>query len=38
MEIVHLKDAERVARALMILILLTAGTSKFFSGGGFADY
>jgi len=37
-ETVHLKDAERIARALMILILLTAGTSKFCSGGGFADY
>ncbi len=33
-----LKDAERVVRITMILILLTAGTSKFFSGGGFFDY
>jgi uncharacterized membrane protein YphA (DoxX/SURF4 family) len=34
----RLKDAERVVRFTMILILLTAGTSKFFSGGGFLDY
>ena len=34
----RLKDAERVVRFTMILILLTAGTSKFFSGGGFFDY
>jgi uncharacterized membrane protein YphA (DoxX/SURF4 family) len=34
----HLRDAERVARATMIVILLTAGTSKFFSGGGFVEY
>ena len=33
-----LKDAERVARVTMILILLTAGTSKFFSQGGFFEY
>jgi len=33
-----LKDAERVARSLMIAILLTASTSKFFSDGGFQDY
>jgi len=33
-----LKDAERIVRLTMILILLTAGTSKFFSGGGFFDY
>lgn len=33
-----LKDAERVARILMIAILLTAGTSKLVSGGGFFDY
>jgi len=29
---------ETVARWLMALILLTAGISKFFSGGGFATY
>ncbi len=34
----RLKDAERVTRLVMSVILLTAGTSKFFSGGGFADY
>lgn len=33
-----LKDAERVVRIVMIVILLTAGTSKFFSHGGFFDY
>ena len=33
-----LKDAERIVRLTMILILLTAGTSKFFSQGGFFDY
>jgi len=33
-----LRDAERVARLTMIVILLTAGTSKFFSGSGFYDY
>ncbi len=33
-----LKDAERIVRITMILILLTAGTSKFFSQGGFYDY
>jgi len=33
-----LKDAERVLRIVMIVILLTAGTSKFFSHGGFLDY
>lgn len=35
---VLLRDAERVVRVTMIVILLTAGTSKFFSGGGFHDY
>lgn len=34
----RLKDAERIARATMILILLTAGTSKFFSNNGFYEY
>ena len=34
----RLKDAELVTRLVMIVILLTAGTSKFFSGGGFAQY
>lgn len=33
-----LKDAERVVRIVMITILLTAGTSKLLSGGGFFDY
>ncbi len=34
----RLKDAERVTRLVMSVILLTAGTSKFVSDGGFADY
>lgn len=34
----RLKDAERITRIVMSVILLTAGTSKFFSAGGFADY
>ena len=33
-----LKDAERIIRITMILILITAGTSKFFSQGGFFEY
>ncbi|HEB29110.1 MAG TPA: hypothetical protein ENI05_15400 [Porticoccus sp.] len=33
-----LKDAERIVRITMILILLTAGTSKVFSQGGFFEY
>ena len=33
-----LQDAERIVRLTMIVILLTAGTSKFFSAGGFFDY
>ena len=33
-----LKDAERIVRLTMIVILLTAGTSKLFSQGGFSDY
>ena len=33
-----LKDAERVCRLVMITMLLTAGVSKFFSGGGFYEY
>ncbi len=33
-----LRDAERVVRVTMIVILLTAGTSKFYSQGGFFDY
>lgn len=33
-----LKDAERIVRITMIVILLTAGTSKFFSQGGFFNY
>ena len=34
----RLKEAERVIRLVMIAILLTAGTSKFFSQGGFQEY
>ena len=34
----RLKDVERVIRLTMVLILVTAGTSKFFSQGGFFDY
>jgi hypothetical protein len=34
----NLKDAERIIRIVMIAILLTAGTSKLFSHGGFLDY
>ncbi len=34
----RLKDAERVVRVTMIIILLTAGTSKFMSDGGFFEY
>ena len=33
-----LVEIEFVSRALMALILLTAGTSKLFSGGGFKEY
>ena len=33
-----LAEVEQVARWLMALILLTAGISKFFSGGGFKAY
>lgn len=33
-----LKDAERIIRLTMIVILLTAGTSKFFSNGEFFAY
>ena len=33
-----LKDAERIVRVVMVAILLTAGTSKFFSLGGFFEY
>lgn len=35
---VTLKDAERIVRIVMITILFTAGTSKFFSHGGFVEY
>ena len=35
---VYLRDAERIVRITMIVILLTAGTSKFFSSGGFFEY
>ncbi len=34
----NLKEIERLARITMAVILLTAGTSKLFSGGGFFDY
>jgi uncharacterized membrane protein YphA (DoxX/SURF4 family) len=34
----RLKEAERVVRLIMIVILLTAGTSKLFSQGGFQQY
>ncbi len=34
----RLKDAERVVRLTMIVILLTAGVSKWFSDGGFFQY
>lgn len=34
----RLQDAERLARLAMIIILLTAGTSKFFSNNGFYEY
>ena len=34
----RLKDAERIVRVTMIVILLSAGISKLFSGGGFSDY
>ena len=34
----RLQDAERIARLTMIIILLTAGTSKFFSDHGFYEY
>ena len=33
-----LKDAERIVRVVMVTILLTAGTSKFFSDGSFFEY
>ncbi len=33
-----LKDAERIVRITMIIILVTAGTSKLFSQGSFYDY
>ena len=33
-----LKEAERVVRLIMITIMLTAGTSKFFSQGDFQQY
>ena len=37
-ERVKLKDAERVVRIVMVTILITAGTSKLFSHGGFLEY
>ena len=37
-EKIILKDAERIVRIVMVTILLTAGTSKFFSHGGFVEY
>ena len=35
---VLLRDAERIVRIVMIVILLAAGTSKLFSAGGFFEY
>lgn len=35
---IHLKDAERMLRVVMIVTLLTAGVSKLASAGGFYDY
>ncbi len=35
---IYLRDAERFVRITMIVILLTAGTSKLFSAGGFFEY
>ena len=35
---IHLKDAERFLRVVMILTLLAAGVSKLFSGDGFSEY
>ena len=35
---IRLMDAERIVRVTMIVILLSAGISKLFSGGGFSDY
>lgn len=37
-EPIKLKQVELISRWLMALILLTAGTSKLFSGGGFKTY
>lgn len=34
----RLRDAERIVRITMAIILITAGTSKFFSDGGFVNY
>ncbi len=34
----RLRDAERIVRVTMIVILLSAGISKLLSGGGFSDY
>ncbi|MEM8500622.1 MAG: MauE/DoxX family redox-associated membrane protein [Pseudomonadota bacterium] len=33
-----LKDAERIVRVTMVIVLLTAGSSKLFSDGGFYEY
>ena len=35
---IYLRDAERLVRITMIVILLTAGISKLFSAGNFFDY
>ena len=35
---IKLKDAERIVRITMITILFSAGSSKFFSNGGFFEY
>ena len=38
MNTIYFKDAERVLRVSMILTLLVAGVSKFYSHGSFFDY
>ena len=38
LEMSLLKDAERIVRLTMAIILITAGTSKFFSSGSFYNY
>ena len=38
MNTIYLKDAERVLRVCMIITVLVAGVSKFYSHGSFFDY